>query len=68
MAKKQVLKQIKVGEKVRDKLSEDVVLKLGKNVIDVVDGKGNLVRRKVVMNTGDESKVQKSFKKGNDDE
>jgi phage internal scaffolding protein len=61
MAKKQILKQMKVGEKLRDKLSDSVVLKLGKNVINIVDDKGNLVRRKVVNHTGDESKVQKSF-------
>jgi phage internal scaffolding protein len=37
-------------------------LKEGKNIIDIIDKDGKLIRKKVVYHTGEDSKVQQSFK------
>ena len=59
---KPLLVQIKQTDDVKAILAKgDVRLNKGKNVISVVDGEGNLIRRKCVYYTGEDSKVQKSM-------
>lgn len=61
--KKTLLTEMKDIEKVADLIGEkgDKKLKIGKNLIKVLDSKGNLKRYKVVNYSGDHSQVQKDM-------
>lgn len=56
--KKEKLETMVLGEKLGEKLKTHK-LKIGKNIIQIVDDKGKNVRKKVINYTGEDSLVQK---------
>ena len=58
--RKKLLKEVEAGKKIADYLDKNFLVK-GKNILDVKDKAGKFLRKKVVIWTGDDSKVQKSM-------
>lgn len=58
-----IIKSIQEGQSIAQLLEQNEEYKLleGKNIIDVLDKSGKIIRKKVVTFTGDESKVVKSM-------